>query len=915
MSVHSVEIRLAEKPFSFETGKVATLAHGAVVARLGDTIVLSTVVAGNDRLGIDFLPLSVDYLERTSAAGKIPGSYFRREGRLSEKETITSRLIDRPIRPLFPKGWTKDTQIIATVLQYDQTHEPDVVAVNASACALLLSSLPFSDPIGCVRVGRVDGAFVINPTDVEMAKSDLDIIVVAKRDAIVMVEGSAKGLPEEQMLEALFLAHDSILPILDMQLELLDKVKPEKPPFQPLVLDADLQARIRSLMNEKLPSALSPSGKKERREARKKAIEVVTAAVQPEGADPIPGLKAFIEAEERRIVRRLVLAERRRLDGRGARDIRDITCEVSVLPRTHGSALFTRGETQAIVVTTLGSSSDEQRIDALSGDIFKSFMLHYNFPPFSVGEVKPLRAPARREVGHGNLAERAIRSIMPAEEAFPYTVRVVSDILQSNGSSSMATVCGATLSLMDAGVPIKAPVAGIAMGLIKEGDDVAILTDILGDEDHLGDMDFKVAGTREGVTALQMDIKIDGLKRELLAEALSQAHEARLRILDTMAGTLEKPRESISPYAPRIFSIKIQPDKIRLVIGPGGKNIKAIIEKTNVKIDVENSGDVNIFATSKEAADAAIAMIREMAQEYDIQAGTVYKGKVDRIENYGAFVELFPGLSGLLHISEMDVRRVERVTDIVHEGDEIEVKVLSLEPNGRIRLSRRALLEGDAYREGAPREGERPREDRGERGERGDFRGRGGRGRGRPGPGRGGSSYRGERPRDFRGERSGESRGPSGGGRGFREDGPQRAPREAGYDRYDRGPDRREGGRGPREGGYDRPEGGRGPREGGPERREREGDARQAGPSPREGERDRYEGGRGPREEQYDRPARAEDPREGGEEPQDGRYDRFEGGDDRFDDVSDPGDEGAGRRGGGRGPRDRDSRERIKDRF
>ncbi|MBI2058358.1 MAG: polyribonucleotide nucleotidyltransferase [Nitrospirae bacterium] len=759
MAIHTVQTTLANKSFSFETGKIATQAHGSAVCRMGDTVVLSTAVMGGERKGIDFLPLSVDYLERTFAAGKIPGGYFRREGRPTEKEIITSRLIDRPIRPMFPDGYFKDTQVIATALQYDQAHDPDVVAVNASACALLISSLPFTQALGCVRVGRVEGRLIINPTSAETDKSDLDMIVVAKRDAIVMVEGSAKYLSEEQVLEALFLAHDSILPILDMQEELVQKIRPEKLVVKPREIESDLRSKITSHLNKKLMAAMTIPKKHERRDARAKVMEELDALIKPEGAELPPGADEFIENEERRLVREMVLKQKKRLDGRGLTDIRPITCEIGVLPRTHGSALFTRGETQALVITTLGSAMDEQRIDALEGELFKSFMLHYNFPPFSVGEVKPLRGPARREIGHGVLAERAVRAVIPEAEKFPYTVRVVSDILESNGSSSMATVCGATLSLMDAGVPVKAAVAGIAMGLIAEGNDVAILTDILGDEDHLGDMDFKVAGTETGVTAIQMDIKIDGLKREVLADALRQAKDARMRILDTMKKTIAQPRESLSQYAPRIFTLQINPEKIRFVIGPGGKNIKSIIEKTNVQIDIENSGAVNIFSTSKEAADEAIAMIRESAQDYKVDEGAVIKGLVERIENYGAFVQLMPGLTGLLHISELDVRRVDKVTDIVKEGQEIEVKVLAVEPNGRIRLSRRALLEGGDAPQAGGRSGAGSDQD-GRPGPRGGDRSEGGdRPPRRDGPSRGGPQ-RGEQRGEQRSEHQRDRRGP-----------------------------------------------------------------------------------------------------------------------------------------------------------
>jgi polyribonucleotide nucleotidyltransferase len=632
----------------------------------------------------------VDYQEKAFAAGKIPGGFFKREGRPGEKEVLTSRLIDRPIRPLFAEGFRCETQVIATVLSTDKQNDADMVALIGASAALHVSDIPFLGPIAGVRVGRRNGEFVINPL-IDDPEGDLSMVVAGSRDSVMMVEGGAKSLPEDVMLDALYAAHAAMQPILEMQEELRRKAGKPKREVQPPEIDDKLVKAVEKQGAKKIAEALKITAKHERAAAWK-AVEVEVAeklaAKFPERESEIRGV---FDDMKKKVVRNAISKDKRRPDGRKSTDVRPITCEVQVLPRTHGSAVFTRGETQALAVATLGTSSDEQKVDALTGEYYRKFMLHYNFPPFSVGEVKFLRTPGRREVGHGALAERAISAVLPAPENFPYAIRLVSEILESNGSSSMATVCAGSLALMDAGVPVKAPVAGIAMGLIKEGDDFTILSDILGDEDHLGDMDFKVAGTAEGVTALQMDIKVRGISKEIMKQALEQARAGRLHILKEMSGTLQKERDVISMHAPRITTLKINPDKIRDLIGPGGKVIRGIIEETGVKIDVEDDGTVLIASSEGSAMQRAIELVEGITVEAKI--GKIYKGIVKRIVDFGAFVEILPGTDGLVHISQLAEGRVQRVTDVLKEGDEVAVKVIDIDRSGKIRLSRKEALE------------------------------------------------------------------------------------------------------------------------------------------------------------------------------------------------------------------------------
>ncbi len=694
-----VEVEFHGRPLSIEVGRMAKQANGAAVVTCGETMVLVSAVAERRiREGIDFFPLTCDYQERTFAAGKIPGGFFKREGRPSERETLTSRLIDRPIRPLFPDGFLSETQVIATVLSHDRENDPDVFSILGASAALQVSDIPFHGLIAAVRMGRIGGQLVVNPLQSQLEETELNLIVAGSRDGLVMVEGGARALPEDVMLDALFMAHEAIQPLLDLQDELQRAVGVPKRTVNPSAHDTDLYARFERVAWPRIEAAFRVAGKHERAAAVRQAEEEAVAALAAEMPEKAALLRGMCEDVKARVMRTAIVRDGRRVDGRGLTDIRPITCEVGVLPRTHGSALFTRGETQALVVATLGTSSDEQKIDALIGEHFKKFMLHYNFPPFSVGEVKFLRSPGRREIGHGVLAERALQAVLPADLDFPYTIRIVSEILESNGSSSMATVCGGTLSLMDAGVPITAPVAGIAMGLIKEGDDVRILSDILGDEDHLGDMDFKVAGTTDGVTALQMDIKIGRVTREIMREALYQARGGRLFILEQMGATMARPREQMSVHAPRIVTLKIKPDKIRDVIGPGGKVIRGIIEETGVKIDVEDDGTVFIASSDGAAMQRAIDLIQGITAEPEV--GKVYKGTVRKIVDFGAFVEILPGTDGLLHISQIGPGRVAKVSDVLKEGDTIDVKVLEVDRQGKIRLSRKEALQ-DESRKGA----------------------------------------------------------------------------------------------------------------------------------------------------------------------------------------------------------------------
>jgi polyribonucleotide nucleotidyltransferase len=689
------------KPLVFETGRLAKQAHGAVLVTYGESVVLVTAVSGDERPGIDFFPLTCDYVEKTFAAGKIPGGFFKREGRQRDEEILTSRLIDRPCRPLFPDGFRNDTQVIATVLSSDKVNPTDVLAMTAASAALHISEIPWGGPFAAVRVSRVEGELVAYPTFEQQAKADIDLVVACSKDAIVMVEGGAAEASEVDLIDALMFAHKSAQPVLELIEGMRAAVGKPKRTFDRKMLPADVSKKVKDLCDKDILQASLIKEKKARYDAYKASkAKLAQTLVADLGAPKYAEIEKLVkdEFEERKyhVVREYVLGERKRIDGRDMKTIRPIVCEVGIFPRTHGSALFQRGETQAAVTATLGTSSDEQKIDALTGERWKRFMLHYNFPPYSTGETKPLRGPGRREIGHGALAERAIVRMIPDEGRFPYTIRVVSEIFESNGSSSMASVCGGTLALMDAGVPIKSPVAGIAMGLISDGaltdpkTRTAILSDILGDEDHLGDMDFKVCGTRKGVTAIQMDIKISGLSREVLTQALDQAREARVYILDKMLGTLDQPRSDLSKWAPRITQIKVKPDQIRVIIGPGGKTIKGIIDQTGVAIDVDDDGTVNVASNDSDAVKKALDIIKGLTTEPEV--GTVYKGTVSRVADFGAFIEILPGTDGLLHVSEMAHHRVERVTDVMKEGDPVEVKVISVDRDGKIRLTRRELL-------------------------------------------------------------------------------------------------------------------------------------------------------------------------------------------------------------------------------
>jgi polyribonucleotide nucleotidyltransferase len=687
----SVSLDLGGRTLKISTGKIARQAGGAAVVQYGGTMVLVAATAAKTAApGRDFVPLTVDYRERTYAAGKIPGGFFKREGRPTEKEVLSSRQVDRPLRSLFSKDFPYETQIMATVLSSDQENDSDVLALVGASAAITLSDIPFPEPVGAVRVGRVNGELVVNPTFAQLDESDMDVVVAGTKDDIIMVEGGTREVAEGDLIRALEFAMENIRRLVEMQRDLVGRAgKAKRPLIAPpdtSALRADLEARYR----EGLRRAIRISGK----EARQEEVERIKAEglaafeqTYPEQAALIAPLLHKIEREE---LRRMVLEEGVRADGRGVDDIRPVTCEVGVLPRTHGSALFTRGETQSLAVTTVGTKTDEQRIEELEGQSWKSYMLHYNFPPFSVGEVRPIRGPGRREIGHGALAERAIEPVIPSDQVFPYTIRVVSDILESNGSSSMATVCAGSLSLMDAGVPIKAPVAGIAMGLIQEGDRVAVLADILGVEDHLGDMDFKVTGTRDGVTAFQMDSKIGGVPFDVMRQALERARSGRMRILDIMASTLPAPRTELSAFAPRISILTIHPDKIREVIGPGGKVIRRITEETGTQIDIEDTGEVRIAAYSQESGKRAEELIRGITE--DPVTGQVYQGKVRSIVTFGAFVEIVPGRDGLLHISEIEHHRVGRVEDVLKVGDSVMVKVIGVDKDGKVKLSRKALL-------------------------------------------------------------------------------------------------------------------------------------------------------------------------------------------------------------------------------
>lgn len=690
--IHVVELEVAGRTLRLETGRVAKQADGSIWASYGDTVVLATAVSAQTaKPGIDFLPLTVDYQEKAYAAGKIPGGYFKREGRPAEKEVLTSRLIDRPLRPLFPEGFYFETQVIASVLSADKTGSSDVIGITAASAALAVSNIPFNGPVAGVKIGCINGQLVVNPDLEAMEQSDLHLVVAGTADAVMMVEAGANELSEETMLQALELAHSEIKKIVRKIDELAKKVGRVKRDVVEESIDSTLQAEIKSLVAQPIRDAIMISNKSARQERLDQILaETIQKLQKPEDSSRERHVKIVFHQLEYTEVRKMILEKQSRADGRGPSDIRPITCEVGALPRAHGSAIFTRGETQSLAVVTLGTTDDEQRIDALEGEYTRTFMLHYNFPPFSVGEARPLRSPGRREVGHGALAERALKPVIPDKDVFPYTLRIVSEILESNGSSSMATVCGGTLAMMDAGVPIKEPVAGIAMGLIKEGNDVIILSDILGLEDHLGDMDFKVCGTKNGVTALQMDIKIGGITTTLMQQALEQARSGRLHILSCMSNALPGPRTDLSPFAPRIHTMKVKQDKIRDIIGQGGKTIRGIQADCGVKISVEDSGIVTIASSDGESLQKAKDIINRLTEEVEI--GKVYLGTVRKIMDFGAFVEVLPGTDGLVHISQLAHHRVKAVSDEVAEGDQILVKVLEIDKQGKIRLSRKETI-------------------------------------------------------------------------------------------------------------------------------------------------------------------------------------------------------------------------------
>lgn len=699
--MEKVEIDIDGKVISLEAGDLARQAGGAVVVRQGDTMVLvAATMAGKPREGIDFFPLTVDYREKTYAAGKIPGSFFKREARPGEIETLICRLIDRPIRPLFPKEFKNETQVVAMVVSHDGENPPDVNAITGASAALMISDIPFENPVAGARISRVNGKLIFNPNYEETANSDLNLIMAGTADGIVMVESGANEVSEDDMMEALDFGHERIKKVIGIQIKLRELLGKEKLIVEPAPVNKKLKASINSKAAKKLGAACQIPGKHERGDAVKQIQNDLCAELNPDEDDNIKGeIKDIFHDLEKTVVRNLVLDKQYRVDGRGLADVRPISIMTGYLPRVHGSAVFTRGETQALVTATLGTSSDEQRMDSLEFKGTKSFLLHYNFPAFCTGEVKFIAGPGRREIGHGMLAERSLIPILPSKDDFPYTIRIVSEILESNGSSSMASVCGGSLSMMDAGIPIKAPVAGIAMGLIKDGDRVAILSDILGSEDHLGDMDFKVAGTANGITALQMDIKITGLDRDLMKTALQQAKEGRLHILGEMDKALSTHRDEINQHAPRIVTLTVPKEKIRDVIGPGGKVIREIIDKTGVSIDINDDGLVSIASSDAEAAAKAVKFVENLTQE--VEVGRIYLGKVKKIVDFGAFVEIFPGTDGLVHISQICDRRIKSVSDEIQEGDEIKVKVIDVDQQGKVKLSRKEALK-DGIEDASP---------------------------------------------------------------------------------------------------------------------------------------------------------------------------------------------------------------------
>ncbi|MCB9522092.1 MAG: polyribonucleotide nucleotidyltransferase [Myxococcales bacterium] len=693
MGKTTLKAQFGTETIIIETGYMAKQAHGSVLVTMGETAVLVTVCGGSSDRPFDFLPLTVEYREKQYAAGKIPGGYFKREGRPGPWEILNARIIDRPMRPLFPKSWRKEIQLIATVVSFDGKNDPAICALVGASAATHLSDIPFAGPIAGCRVALVDGEYVINPSFAQAEKASLELVVAGTSTAITMVEGAGQEASEQEMVDAIYAAHEAMQPIIELQEKLRAEHGKAKQTVAPEQVDVDLFHKVIDVSVDDLADAVMTKEKADRKgqiKAAKKAAIAALIAEDESLAERTDEIGEYLERVTRDVIRTMVVEDKVRIDGRKPHHIRKISCDVDVLPRTHGSAIFTRGETQALGVVTLGTRRDEQRIDNLHGDSFVPFMLHYNFPPFSVGEARPLRGTSRREIGHGNLAQRGVTPILPAHEDFTYTIRLVSEVLESNGSSSMATVCACSLAMMAAGVPTKRPVAGIAMGLIKEGDDYAILSDILGDEDHLGDMDFKVVGTEEGITALQMDIKIKGLPREVLTKALEQARKGRLHILKEMAKTIAEPRKDLSRNAPRIIATYVNPDRIRDIIGPGGKTIRGITEQTGCSIDVDDTGKVVIASPDEEAAQRALQIVESLTEEAEV--GRLYTGIVRKVTDFGAFVEILPGTDGLVHISELADHRVDRVEDILVEGDEVTVKCLNVDRNGKIRLSRRAAL-------------------------------------------------------------------------------------------------------------------------------------------------------------------------------------------------------------------------------
>ncbi|NQT07081.1 MAG: polyribonucleotide nucleotidyltransferase, partial [Candidatus Omnitrophica bacterium] len=686
------ETDFGKEKLIIETGKLAKQASGSCTVQMGGTVVLVTCVASKKaREGIDFFPLFVEYQEKTYAAGKIPGGFFKREGRPSSKEILTARLIDRPIRPLFPKGMANEVQVMSIVLSSDTQNDSDILALIGASCALSISNIPFEGPVGAVRIGRINDEFVVNPTYTELVDSTIDLVVAGTREGVIMLEGQTKEIEESILEKAIEKGHAELKPIIDF----IDGIAKEcgSKKFQPILkkIDPELLSKVEEIASSQLDKINAMASKEERIEAFDLLLEELVGKFVTEGGPHKAGdVKSALSEVEKDRIRKAILDDNKRVDGRGFTDLRNISCEIGVLPRTHGTGLFTRGQTQSLAVTTLGSADDEQMIDALEEKTYKSFMLHYNFPPFSVGEVKPVRGPGRREIGHGALAEKALKAVMPQSDEFPYTIRLVSEVLESNGSSSMATVCAGTLSLMDAGVPIKAAVSGVALGLVKKGDKEVVLTDIGGAEDHYGDMDFKVAGTEKGINAIQMDLKISGVSLKLIKKALGQSHDARLEILEKMKSVIAKPKDAISEYAPKIATLKIDVKKIGELIGPGGKNIKKITADTGATINIEDDGTVQIAAVDTVTCDKALEIVKKLTE--DVEVGKIYNGKVKRIMNFGAFCEILPNKEGLVHVSELDEKFIDKIDDVIKVGDEFQVRVIEVDPQGRINLSKKQVL-------------------------------------------------------------------------------------------------------------------------------------------------------------------------------------------------------------------------------